>query len=48
MNKQIKKQRALQPPGWKPQWHLGVRVKSNNKLVAFISGIPATIKIHEQ
>jgi len=38
---------ALQPPGWKPQWLLGVRVKSNNKLVAFISGIPATIRIHE-
>jgi len=38
---------ALQPPGWKPQWHLGVRVKSNNKLVAFISGIPATLRIHK-
>jgi glycylpeptide N-tetradecanoyltransferase len=37
---------ALQPPGWKPQWLLGVRVKSNNKLVAFISGIPATLRIH--
>jgi len=38
---------ALQPPGWKPQWLLGVRVKSNNKLVAFISGIPTNLRIHK-
>lgn len=38
---------ALQPPGWKPQWLAGVRVKSNNKLVAFISAIPATLRVHE-
>jgi len=38
---------ALQPPGWKLQWNAGVRVKSSNKLVAFISAIPATLRIHE-
>ncbi|KAJ3209136.1 Glycylpeptide N-tetradecanoyltransferase 2 [Dinochytrium kinnereticum] len=38
---------ALQPPGWKKIWHLGVRVSTNKKLVAFISGIPADISIHQ-
>lgn len=38
---------ALQPPHWKPQWNVGVRVKSTNKLVAFISGIPANIRIYD-
>uniref|UniRef100_A0A3B5MHY7 Glycylpeptide N-tetradecanoyltransferase 1 n=1 Tax=Xiphophorus couchianus TaxID=32473 RepID=A0A3B5MHY7_9TELE len=35
---------ALRPPGWLPQWHCGVRVNSNQKLVGFISAIPATIQ----
>uniref|UniRef100_A0A672NSH7 Glycylpeptide N-tetradecanoyltransferase n=1 Tax=Sinocyclocheilus grahami TaxID=75366 RepID=A0A672NSH7_SINGR len=38
---------ALRPPGWLPQWHCGVRVNSNNKLVGFISAIPANIHIYE-
>ena len=29
---------ALQPPGYKTEWHIGVRVKGNNKLVGFITG----------
>jgi len=37
---------ALRPPGWVPQWACGVRVSSNKKLVAFISAIPAHIRIH--
>ena len=37
---------ALLPPGWKKSWHLGVRVKSSQKLVAFITAVPATIKLH--
>lgn len=37
---------ALLPPGWHPSWHVGVRVKSNGKLVAFITAIPATICVH--
>jgi len=36
---------ALQPPGYLKQWHLGVRVKSSDKLVGFITGIPANIQI---
>lgn len=39
--------RALRPPGWLPQWHCGVRVSSNKKLVGFISAIPANIRIYD-
>uniref|UniRef100_A0A674EDT8 Glycylpeptide N-tetradecanoyltransferase n=1 Tax=Salmo trutta TaxID=8032 RepID=A0A674EDT8_SALTR len=38
---------ALRPPGWLPQWHCGVRVSSNKKLVGFISAIPADIHIYD-
>eukprot|EP00177_Eucheuma_denticulatum_P002531 GFKZ01004545.1.p1 GENE.GFKZ01004545.1~~GFKZ01004545.1.p1 ORF type:complete len:441 (-),score=69.02 GFKZ01004545.1:1666-2988(-) len=38
---------ALLPPGWHPSWHIGVRVKSNKKLVAFISAVPATVCVHD-
>ncbi|NXI08510.1 NMT2 tetradecanoyltransferase, partial [Irena cyanogastra] len=37
---------ALRPPGWLPQWHCGVRVSSNRKLVGFISAIPANIRTY--
>ncbi|KAG0261971.1 glycylpeptide N-tetradecanoyltransferase [Actinomortierella ambigua] len=37
---------ALMPPGWKKTWHIGVRVASNKKLVAFISGIPQDLRVH--
>nr|XP_033787101.1 glycylpeptide N-tetradecanoyltransferase 2 isoform X4 [Geotrypetes seraphini] len=39
---------ALRPPGWLPQWHCGVRVSSNKKLVGFISAIPANISIYDK
>ncbi|NXE05167.1 NMT2 tetradecanoyltransferase, partial [Lophotis ruficrista] len=39
---------ALRPPGWLPQWHCGVRVSSNKKLVGFISAIPANIRIYDR
>lgn len=38
---------ALTLPGYLKQWHLGVRVKANGKLVGFITGIPAQIVVHE-
>merc|ERR1712232_825576 len=38
---------ALKPPGFLRFWHLGVRVKSNQKLVGFITGIPANIQVYE-
>ncbi|KAJ7452691.1 Myristoyl-CoA:protein N-myristoyltransferase, N-terminal domain-containing protein [Mycena galericulata] len=36
---------ALTPPGYFKEWHLGVRVSSNNKLIAFISGVPITLRV---
>lgn len=36
---------ALQPPGYRSDWHCGVRVSGNRKLVAFISAIPATLQV---
>jgi len=38
---------ALQPPGYHKEWHIGVRVASNKKLVAFISGVPMTIRVRD-
>lgn len=39
---------ALQPPGFIPDWHIGVRLTSGKKsLVGFISGIPVQIKVHD-
>lgn len=37
---------ALQPPGWKREWHCGVRVIKSGRLVGFISAIPATLQIY--
>ncbi|KAL8283305.1 hypothetical protein RQP46_005715 [Phenoliferia psychrophenolica] len=36
---------ALRPPGYVPDWHVGIRVAATNKLVAFISGIPMDIHV---
>jgi len=38
---------ALKAPGWLKNWHVGVRVTSTKKLVAFISGIPVTLRVRE-
>ncbi|KAF8911013.1 N-myristoyl transferase [Gymnopilus junonius] len=38
---------ALMPPGYHKEWHVGVRVSSNKKLVAFISGIPMNLRIRK-
>jgi len=38
---------ALTPPGFLKSWHLGVRVKTSQKLVGFITGIPANMKVNE-
>ena len=38
---------ALKSPGWKKDWNIGVRVKSTHKLVAFISGIPQTLRVRD-
>ncbi|XP_076616527.1 glycylpeptide N-tetradecanoyltransferase 2-like [Chaetodon auriga] len=39
---------ALQPPNWLAQWHCGVRVDTNNKLVGFIAAVPADVRIYEK
>jgi len=37
---------ALKPPGWRKDWHIGVRTgSSSRRLVAFISAIPSIICI---
>ena len=37
--------RALKPPGYRRDWHVGVRRKNDGKLVAFITAIPANISV---
>ncbi|KAF7305084.1 Glycylpeptide N-tetradecanoyltransferase [Mycena kentingensis (nom. inval.)] len=39
---------ALMPPGYFKEWHVGVRVSSNKKLVAFISGVPMTLRVRSK
>lgn len=39
---------ALTPPGYTHDWHLGVRADKSDKLVGFITGIPATIRAWEE
>lgn len=39
--------RALKAPGWKKDWHVGVRASQSGKLVAFISGIPIQLRVRK-
>ncbi|RYC63336.1 hypothetical protein CHU98_g2866 [Xylaria longipes] len=39
---------AMMPPGWKKQWHRGVRVSASKKLVAFIAAIPVELRIRDK
>lgn len=39
---------ALKPPGWKKEWHLGVRVKETGRLIAFISGVPGDLSVRDK
>lgn len=39
---------ALTPPTWRKIWHVVVRVKDSGKFVAFISGIPMTMKLQDK
>ncbi|SNX84374.1 probable Glycylpeptide N-tetradecanoyltransferase [Melanopsichium pennsylvanicum] len=39
---------VLKHPGYHKTWHIGVRVVSTNKLVAFISGIPHELRVREK
>lgn len=39
---------ALQPPRWRKEWHVGVRVAKSGRMIAFISAIPAEIKVYDK
>lgn len=39
---------ALQPPGWRAEWHCGVRVVKSGRLVGFISAIPGTLNVYQK
>ena len=39
--------RAMLAPGWKPDYHIGVRASQSRRLVAFISAIPVDIRVRK-
>lgn len=38
---------ALTPPGYKKEWHIGVRATTSKKLVGFITAVPAHMRVYE-
>ena len=36
------------PPGWKKEYHVGVRATQSRKLVAFISAIPVNLRVRDK
>lgn len=38
---------ALTPPGYRQEWHVGVRASKTGKLMGFITAIPANVRIYE-
>ena len=40
--------RALKPPHFVRDWHVGVRAEKSRKLVGFITAIPANVRAWEQ
>ncbi|KAL0934832.1 glycylpeptide n-tetradecanoyltransferase [Colletotrichum truncatum] len=38
---------ALMAPGWRKEWHVGVRATQSRKLVAFISAIPVNLRVRK-
>lgn len=39
---------ALTPPGYTKKFHLGVRSSKSNRLMAFITGIPAKVRVYDE
>ncbi|KAH7155743.1 acyl-CoA N-acyltransferase [Dactylonectria estremocensis] len=39
---------AMMPPGWKRDYHVGVRATQSRKLVAFISAIPVNLRVRNK
>ncbi len=40
--------RALKPPGYRLDWHIGVRSSKSKNLLAFITGIPANVRVYKR
>lgn len=40
--------RALQPPGYNPNFHIGVRSTKTKKLLGFITGIPVEARVYAE
>jgi glycylpeptide N-tetradecanoyltransferase len=38
----------LTSPGWKKEWHVGVRATKSRKLVASICGVPTDVRVRDQ
>ncbi|TEA14040.1 Glycylpeptide N-tetradecanoyltransferase [Colletotrichum sidae] len=38
---------ALMAPGWRKEWHVGIRASQSRKLVAFISAIPVNLRVRK-
>jgi glycylpeptide N-tetradecanoyltransferase len=38
---------ALTPPGYNPEFHVGVRNTKTGALMGFITGVPAQLKVHD-
>lgn len=36
------------PPGWRKDWHCGLRVTKSKKLVAFIGAIPCKMQVRDK
>ncbi|SCU92470.1 LANO_0E01024g1_1 [Lachancea nothofagi CBS 11611] len=39
---------SLKGPGWRKDWHVGVRTRQSGRLVAFISAVPATLRVRNR
>lgn len=40
--------RALKSPGWKKEWHVGVRATKSRKLLATICGVPTDLRVRDK
>ena len=39
---------TLHPPGYRDEWNLAIREKENNRLIAFISGVPLDVCVNKK
>ncbi len=35
-------------PGWKKEWHIGVRATQSRRLVAFIAAVPLKLRVRDK